>query len=223
VVPVGLTRFRDGLRVIAPVSKKESLDLIDWLTRAQNQFLREKNTRFIWLSDEFYIIAEQEMPEAHTYESYPQWENGVGLVRSFLDDAFQVPLPVEINPRRRLVVAGGVAAMNALGPLWKRLKEIRGLTLMMISLENQFFGPGVNVSGLLTGRCLINGLSGQGLIKGETVYLSGVMIKGGSGVFLDDVSVDEVSEKLDLNLVFLPEGAKEALEVMLSERTQERV
>ena len=221
VVPVGLTRFREGLPVIRPVSKAESLSLIDRFADEQEKFLKEKGSRFVWLSDEFYVIAGVETPQASSYEDYPQWENGVGLIRNFLDEALGVTLPAEISPERRLVLAGGVAAMSALGPLWERLRQIKGLTVVTIGVENHFFGPDVNVSGLLTGECLSRGLSGRGLAPGETVYLSGVMLKNRGAlnadddVFLDDISAGEVSEKLGLRLVFLPERAKEALKVIL--------
>ena len=105
--------------------------------------------------------------------------------------------------------------MEALEPLWARLRGVRGLTVRTIALANHFFGPGVTVSGLLTGKCLVRGLGGQGLDRGETVYLPGVMLKDGCDVFLDDFSVGEVEAELGLRLVFLPGGAADAIGLIL--------
>jgi len=217
IVPVGLTKHRAGLPLIEPVSKALSQALIAWVAEAQQGFLRERGSRFVWLSDEFYAIAKWEIPEADTYEDYPQWENGVGLIRGFLDEASRFPLPLEIAAERRLVVAGGTTAMSALAPLWKRLSAIRGLTVKTIPVENRFFGPSVNVSGLLTGTCLLEGLSGQDLRREEKVYLSRVMLIDGGDRFLDGLRVGEVSARLGLDLVFLPENANEALTIIISD------
>ena len=209
VVPVGLTKFRQGLPVISQVQPEEATALIEWLEPTQAYYLRERGSRFVWLSDEFYVLAGRETPEAETYEGYPQWENGVGLIRSLLEEAGRYPLPITLSKEKRLILAGGIAPMKALAPLWNRLRNVQGLKVELIPLENSFFGPMVNVSGLLTGQCLIQGLRTYGLPAGAVVFLPGVMLREGEDVFIDGLTVAEVSRELNLNLVFLPpEGDK---------------
>ena len=215
VVPVGLTRFRETLPALRPPDKHEATGLIEWLGRRQQGFLRDKGTRFIWLADEFYIIADRETPEAGNYEDYSQWENGVGLIRGFLEETLSYRLPDTVRPEKHLFLAGGVAAMQALSPLWARLREVGGLRLELIPLENSFFGPSVNVSGLLTGQCLIRGLGSRNLPQGATVYLPDVMLRDTGDRFLDGLGVQEVSERLGLRLQFLPQNGYELLEILI--------
>ena len=215
VVPVGITRFRQGLPPLRQVGGAEAEGLIAWLEPVQKRYLQEKGTRFIWLSDEFYILAGQAPPQAGTYEDYPQWENGIGLVRGFLEEAGQCPLPEAVTPERSLFLAGATSPMKALAPLWGRLKEIKGLKLTLLPLENCFFGPTVNVSGLLTGKCLLQGLGQHGLPPGTAVYLPDVMLRDKGDRFIDGLTVSEVSGRLGLNLVFLPPNGRELLEKLL--------
>ena len=216
VVPVGITRYRAGLPALRPVDKAEAADLITRLAQKQQDFLRDKGTRFVWLSDEFYTIAERETPEAGDYEDYPQWENGVGLLRGLLEEADTYPLPEAVLSEKHLFLAGGTAAMQALTPLWDRLREVGGLSLTLIPLENSFFGPTVNVSGLLTGQCLIQGLGARNLPRDTVVYLPDVMIRDTGDRFLDGLSVQEVSEKLGLRFLFLPQDGSEMLRMLLA-------
>lgn len=204
VVPVGLTAFRRGLPALRQVAGEGAEALIGWLEPLQRRFLKEKGTRFVWLSDEFYVLAGREFPAGVDYEDYPQWENGVGMVRNLLDEAETYGLPDALPEERRVYMAGGVSAMKALAPLWGRLRGIRGLSLELLPLENRFFGAWINVSGLLTGKCLVEGLGPLGLPAGTTVYLPETMLRGDR--FIDGMTAAEAGGRLKLRLVFLPCG-----------------
>jgi len=217
VVPVGLTRFREGLAEIRPVSAGEARTLTAWAAQLQERFLNERGTRFIWLSDEFYILAGQELPDGEDYEDYSQWENGVGLVRGLLDETERYALPEALPREQCLYLAGGTAAMKALAPLWDRLSNIGGLSLKLLPLENRFFGPSVNVSGLLTGKCLIEGLGSAGLPAGAAVYLPEAMIRDTGDRFLDGMTVSEASARLGNRLVFLPQEGGALLSKLMEE------
>jgi len=221
VVPVGLTGFRSGLPEIRPVSAEEAGELIRWAESQQQRFLADKGTRFLWLSDEFYVLAGLETPEAPVYEDYPQWENGVGRIRGLLEETEKFSLPQALPRERDLFLAGGTAAMQALEPLWDRLRKIKGLHLELLPIENRFFGPTVNVSGLLTGKCLIEGLKNRGLPRGAAVYLPDVMIRDAGDRFLDGQTVLEVSRQLGLRLVFLPQDGGELLAKLMEETQRE--
>jgi len=107
--------------------------------------------------------------------------------------------------------------MQALAPLWERLRDVEGLPLRLIPLENVFFGPSITVSGLLTGKCLIEGLGKQELPKGSSVYLPDIMLKDRADLFLDGQTVADVSEQLGLRLVFLPIQGAEMLEALFAD------
>ena len=113
--------------------------------------------------------------------------------------------------------------MKALAPLWDRLKRIRGMRLELLPLENLFFGPSVNVSGLLTGKCLAEGLQNYGLPPGASVYLPDVMIRDAGDRFIDGQTVSDVSRQLGLRLVFLPQNGGALLAKLMEEAQREDI
>jgi putative radical SAM enzyme (TIGR03279 family) len=215
VVPVGLTKYREGLPVLRQVTPSEAQALLGRLRLWQEKFLAKKGSRFVWLSDEFYVLAGQDPPEAEAYEGYPQWENGVGLIRGLLEETEGCALPEALPQPKHLILAGGISAMKALHPLWDRLSKVKGLSFDLLPLPNYFFGPAVNVSGLLTGSCLMRALGGRGFKPGTAVYLPEIMIRDRKDCFLDGLTVAEVSKALGLRLVFLPSSGKRLLARLL--------
>lgn len=201
IVPVGLTRFRKDLVPLAQVKPEEAIKLIRWVEEVQGQCLREKGTRLIWLSDEFYVLAGLEVPPAESYEGYPQLENGVGLLRCLLEETEHFQWPEKLRSPQTLCVGAGLSAAAGLKPLWDRFAQVQGLKLKVIPLENRFFGPTVNVTGLLTGQCLLAGLTG--LEKGTRVWLPEVMLKDMGNAFIDGTTPEAVEKTLDLELRFL--------------------
>ncbi|QEY32933.1 TIGR03279 family radical SAM protein [Synechococcus sp. RSCCF101] len=198
VVPVGLTRFRpsdDGLLPVDPACARRTIERVE---RLQARFERSLDTRFAWLSDEWYLIAGQPLPERRAYEDLPQQENGVGSIRAFLEqlDAATTDLPGRLPaPRRRSWVVGRLVA-EALQPVVDRLNAVDGLELILHGLPSPYWGQDQVVTGLLTGSDLIEGLRGRDL--GDALLLPSVMLRHGDPVFLDDRTLSDVQAELSV-------------------------
>jgi putative radical SAM enzyme (TIGR03279 family) len=206
VVPVGLTRFRpadDGLR---PVDRQTAREVVAAVEPLQRQFQKQLGSRFAWLSDEWYLIAGLPLPPRGTYEDLPQQENGVGSIRSFLEQLDQATrkLPERISPPRRCSWVVGRLVAEALQPVVERLNGVDGLTLMLHGLPSPYWGQDQVVTGLLTGADLRQGLAGKDL--GDCLLLPRVMLRQGEEVFLDDSSVDALRQALAVPIHVL-EGA----------------
>ncbi len=196
VVPVGLTRFRpsgDGLRPVDPACAGRVIALVE---RLQQGFQQQLDTRFAWLSDEWYLMAGQPLPERLNYEDLPQQENGVGSIRAFLEalDRATTSLPKRLAvPRRVSWVVGGLVA-GALSPVVERLNAVLGLTLQLFGLPSPYWGQDLVVTGLLTGSDVLAGLAGADL--GDMLLLPGVMLRQGEPVFLDDLPLSAIKDRL---------------------------
>ena len=196
VVPVGLTRFRpenDGLRPVDPDCARQVIDQVEAL---QATFQTQLNTRFAWLSDEWYLMAGRDLPPRPDYENLPQQENGVGSIRAFLealDQATQV-LPSRVEPPKRCSwVVGGIVA-QALQSVADRLNAVDGIDLNLIGLPSPYWGQDQVVTGLLTGQDLLDGLDGLDL--GDELLLPSVMLRQGQPVFLDDMTLSQLQQRL---------------------------
>ncbi len=196
VVPVGLTRFRppgDGLLPVDPTCARRVIDLVE---RLQEGFRQRLGSRFAWLSDEWYLLAGLPLPEREAYEDLPQQENGVGSIRAFLEalDRASRRLPERLSrPRRLGWVVGGLVA-GALAPVVDRLNGVEGLELLLHGLPSPYWGQTQVVTGLLTGSDLLEGLAGRDL--GEELLLPAVMLRQGEPVFLDDLSLETLADRL---------------------------
>ena len=198
VVPVGLTRFRpesDGLRAVSPDDARQVIAAVEPL---QKGFQLKFESRFAWLSDEWYLIAGLPLPPRASYEDFPQQENGVGSIRAFiaaLDDAtFDLPERVTRPVRSSWVV--GRLVENALEPVMNRLNAVDGVQLKLLGLPSPYWGQDQVVTGLLTGQDLLDGLVGQDL--GDQLLLPSVMLRQGEPVFLDDMTLDQLQENLSV-------------------------
>ena len=196
VVPVGLTRFRppgDGLRAVTP---EDACRVIDAVEPLQLEFQGRFGSRFVWLSDEWYLIAGRALPPRGSYEDLPQQENGVGTIRAFLEslDEATKSLPERVvEPLRSSWVVGRLVD-RALQTVIERLNRIDGVSLRMHGLPSPYWGQDQVVTGLLTGQDLLDGLKDQDL--GDQLLLPSVMLRQGQPVFLDDMTLDEVQAQL---------------------------
>jgi len=196
VVPVGLTRFRpaaDALRPVDPAVARRVIALVEPL---QRQFQRQIGSRFAWLSDEWYLIAGLPLPPRPSYEDLPQRENGVGSIRSFLEDLERasraLPRAIE-RPRRSSWVVGRLVA-QALEPVVARINQVQGVSLLLYGLPSPYWGQDQVVTGLLTGSDLVQGLAGCDL--GDRLLLPRVLLRQGEDVFLDDSTLEELRRTL---------------------------
>lgn len=190
LVPVGLTRFRDGLDPIAPYNAQTAAALIRQVEPLQAECLREMGTRFVFPSDEFYCLSGLPLPPDEAYEDYPQAENGVGMLRLFETDLrfAAEDAPVESTPPRRLVVACGTSIAPFMQGWCNRFAP-RGTTVDVRAIRNRFFGESVTVTGLITGGDLIEQLQG---VQCDEILICRSMIRNEGDLFLDDRSLEEV-------------------------------
>ena len=194
VVPVGLTRFRDKLYKLRCLTKQEAGEAIDMIEQWQKKALAEHGTAFVFASDEMYIIAERELPEANAYEDYCQIENGVGLLRKFeeeflyaLEDKKALKNPVVLDS------ASGVSAAPFMQKLFDKLLPY-GIRINVHPIVNHYFGETVTVSGLITAGDLAEQLKGS--LTSDTLLIPHNMLRERDDVFLDGIRLPQLEEKL---------------------------
>ena len=200
VVPVGLTRFRpegDGLVPVDPAMARRTIEAVEPL---QQQFMQRFGSRWAWLSDEWYLMAGLPLPERFSYEDLPQQENGVGSIRAFLEELDQATrtLPSRRARAQSLSWVVGRLVGPSLTPVVQRLRQVDGLDLQLQALPSPYWGCDQVVTGLLTGQDLIDGLAGRPL--GERVLIPSVMLRQGQPVFLDDLTLEQVQQRLQCPL-----------------------
>ncbi len=204
VVPVGLTAHRDGLCKLKPFDRESSLQVVRQVEAHQKRILEKYGTRFVYLSDEFYLNAGLPIPEAFEYEGFPQIENGVGLIASMseeFDDAIgRIP---KKNYNRKVAIATGELAYPFIKSLAKRVCEkADGISADVYAVKNEFFGGGVNVAGLVCGSDIIRTLDG---ISGyDELLIPDSMLRSGEDIFLDNVTLDELCQTLNMKITPVP-------------------
>lgn len=203
IVPVGLTRYRDGLYPLERYNAVTAAALID-LVESFARVCRERlGTSLFWCSDEFYLLAGRELPEDAYYEEYNQLENGVGMLR-LLETEFHGALRMmeETDSSSPFTIATGLDAApmieSLIGDAMAKCPGVRG---RVVPIVNRFFGEQIVVSGLITGRDLIEQLKGRDL--GERLLLPDNMLRYHENVFLDDVTIQQVEQELGVPLMFV--------------------
>jgi len=213
VVPVGITRFRRGLVPLRAVTGEEARRTVHWVGLKQNEYISRFKYPFIFASDELYLISKTPVPQAKRYADFPQTENGVGLVRIFLDEwsAVKRKLPAVLLPAK-VTLTTGVLGETVLSPVVARLNEIKGLNVRLKTVRNDFFGSLVTVAGLITGKDLIGQIDpGE---AGDLLIIPSVMLKRGESVFLDGVTVEDVSCWLNTGIAAV-KGPRQMVDVLL--------
>lgn len=210
VVPVGLTKNRAELTPLRTFTKEEAADIVDFATRCQRKCRRETGKSFIYLGDEFYLLAEKELPKADWYDGFPQLENGIGLTRNFLEEWNKELKSYRktAKPKTAAIIPVGESAARVLTPLINRLNSIYKTEHKILAVPNLFFGGAVNVTGLLTGGDILHHVQ-----EAKRVVLPAVVLNKDQ-LFLDDMSFAEFKEKCQ-GRVETAVGAKELLEKLL--------
>ena len=217
VVPVGLTKYREGLAKLRGVDRETAREVIDQVEAYGKKCLERFGTRMFFCSDELYIRAGRPLPEEEYYEEYVQIENGVGLLRSLISE-FEAGLrledgPVEASP---YTIATGVSAAPFLRELAETAAEKTGVSGQVAAIENNFFGPTVDVAGLVVGGDLIAQLKGRAL--GERVLIPVNMLRHGGDVFLDDLHVSDVERTLGVPVTVVEQDGFDLLDAMLGRK-----
>ncbi len=219
VVPVGLTGHRQGLPKLRNHSRQEASELVEWIESRQTELLKKLGTRFVFAADELYLKAEKPFPALSAYEELAQIENGVGLIplfRSQTLEVLEVAAPLALPPIS--LITGFSSAADVRG-FAARLAEKCHIDLRVHVVENHFFGGQVTVAGLLTGQDLVEQLDVGSV--GEVMIVPDVMLRDGDTVFLDDMSISVIEERLNVQVEVVPSdpwGLWDMLDTLAMER-----
>ena len=205
VVPVGLSKFREGLYPLEPFDKEDAKEVLRCIHRWQEKIYPKYGLHFIHASDEWYVMAQEELPEAERYDGYLQLENGVGMLRLQMDEFAEAMEEIVQNwddyagCGGELSVATGRLAYPFILDMAERMMERFGdLNIHVYAISNEFFGERITVSGLLTGQDIMKQLQGRKL--GDRLLLPRNVLRSGEDYFLDDVTVGEMEKTLQVRI-----------------------
>lgn len=199
-VPVGLTKYRDGLAKLEPFNKENASSVLDIIDKYAQKSLEKYASRRIYGSDEFYLLAEREIPSAEFYGDFLQLENGVGLWALLKSEAYSAIKEVgEKSVDRHISIATGVSAYPLIRDIADKCEQkCKGLKCDVYDIKNNFFGEKITVSGLITATDIYEQLKDTDL--GETLYIPSSMLRDGGDMFLDSITLDELSDKLNVKI-----------------------
>ena len=205
VVPVGLTKYRNGLYPLEPFDRGSAEEVVRQLEAWGEKFLEKYGARTVFASDEFYLKAGREIPDEDFYEGYPQLENGVGMIRSMQSDVlseidFIKEDESDFSVEKRVSVATGVAADEHIRFLVEKIREVwYNIECDVHVIRNDFYGENVTVSGLLTGEDMISQLKGKNL--GTTLFIPRCALRHEGDLFLDGVSLEDMEKELGVKVI----------------------
>lgn len=219
VVPVGLTKWREGLTRLEPFDEKESAAVLEQVAEWQRRLLEKHGTRLVYAADELFIKAGAKLPQVSEYEDFPQIENGVGLM-VLLNHEFHECMKkkefseLRLSGARTVSIATGMCAYTHIKQLAQEAeKRYNGLKVLVYPIVNNFFGENVTVTGLLTGRDIVSQLKGKDL--GSELLLSESMLRAGEEVLLDDYTVQMLKNELNMNVTFTENNGRDLLRRIL--------
>ena len=211
VVPVGLSKYREGLYPLKPFDAQSAGEVIDLIESWQKKIYPQYGVHFVHASDEWYLLAGRPLPEKDRYDGYLQLENGVGMLRLLKEEVGETLAEVKPDgetPKRRVSIATGRLAGPFLKELGKQIETVyQNVTLQIFEIRNDFFGESITVSGLITGQDLIAQLKDQDL--GDELLLPTNMIRSGERVFLDDLTIEDAEEALGIPIRIVESGGRD--------------
>lgn len=224
IVPAGLTKFRDGLYPLSPYSKEECKEIIKTVEAFSDECMEKYGSRLFFCADELYIRAEIPLHDDEYYEEYSQIENGVGMITS-LKTEFEFDLKQNIDfyrenfkkkypLGREISIATGVAAYDSIKELAEKIENsVENIKINVYKIINYFFGESITVSGLLTGKDMSEQILGMPL--GDALFIPHNTLKADEDIFLDDMTPDELQEKLGVTVLSAPEDGAELISALL--------
>ncbi len=218
VVPVGLTKYRDGLYPLEPFTPEDARKVLEVVRRWQDELYEKWGTHFIHAGDEWYLLAGEDMPPQERYDGYLQLENGVGMMR-LLEDEFREAfekLPGDEMPREVSVATGKLAYPLICSMAEKLKSRYPGTVIHTYQIENRFFGERITVAGLVTGQDLKEQLSGKKL--GKALLLPCNMFRSQEEVFLDDMALDELKDALQSEIDIVKSSGQDFIDAVLRQR-----
>ncbi len=202
-VPVGLSRHREGLAELIPYNKETALKTIEIIDAFGEKSIEKYGERRVFAADEFYILAEKPLPDAQYYGEFHQLENGVGLVPLFFDEVEKAvkDIDYDLEEKRKISIATGEAAYPFIIKLVDNIRnKWDNLECKVYKIKNEFFGGEITVAGLVTATDIKNQLCNEDL--GEELLIPSVMLRDGGDMFLDSITLEELSK--DLNIKITP-------------------
>ena len=235
VVPVGLSKYREGLYPLEPFTKEDAIEVIETIEKWQNICMEEHDMHFVHASDEWYMLAERPLPEENSYDGYLQLENGVGMMRLLmnefidaLEDAkdaehkedMMTVLKEEFDGHHKVSLVTGRLAAPFLREMAEAfMKEFPGYEVEVVDIRNDFFGEQITVSGLITGQDLLAQTKERNL--GNVLAIPCNMLRMGERVFLDDVTVEDVENALQVPVLIVKSSGFALLEAMFGYEMEE--
>lgn len=248
VVPVGLSKYREGLFQLEPFNKEDAVKTLDIIHKWQNKLYPEYGLHFIHASDEWYILAEMDLPKEDSYDGYLQLENGVGMVRLLLDEFYDGLSRVRFirRPKEELSIATGHLMYPFISKMCKDVEKIwPGLKIHVYDIANDFFGNMITVSGLITAqdigaqlggrksldylidcskkysnRCPIDNkplhITNNVMPLGKRLLIPENMLRSGENYFLDDITIDELSNALQVDVQIVKSSGYDLVEAFAS-------
>ena len=215
IVPVGLTKYRDGLYPLEPFTKEDAREVLSVIHRWQEKIYQEHGIHMIHAGDEWYVLAEEEVPGEERYDGYLQLENGVGMMRLLFNEVQEALSAVTGDGRQREIsLATGRLMYPYIGKILEEIrKKFPNITTHLYAIRNDFFGERITVSGLITGQDLTGQLKGQPL--GERLLLPCNMLKIGEPVFLDDFTLEEVENSLQVKTDIVKSSGQDLLDAVI--------
>lgn len=217
IVPVGLTRYRENLYPLVPYNKETAGQTIDIIEKMGDECVKKHGRRIFFPGDEFYLLAEREIPSPEFYEDFSALEDGIGMIAYLTDDVgWKLE---ELDADERLCHKVTIACGEGVFPYMKRImsminEKFPNITINTRAIKNNFFGGGVNVSGLVTGGDLIDQLRGDDL--GDKLIIPSSMLRFENDLFLDDVSTDDVERELGVTLVPVNNNGNDLVEAVIA-------
>lgn len=217
IVPVGLTAYRDGLYPLVPYNKETAAQTLDLIEQYGDMCKEKHGRRIFFAGDEFYILAEREIPSPEFYEDFSALEDGVGMIAYLTDDVKWAleELENDEKPNHTVTVACGTGVFPFMKKIMTMINEkFPNITINTQPIKNNFFGGGVNVSGLVTGGDLINQLKGKNI--GERLIIPSSMLRFENDLFLDDVSTNDVERELKVELIAVNNNGADLVNAIIS-------
>lgn len=217
IVPVGLTRYRENLYPLVPYNKETAGQTIDIIEKMGDECVKKHGRRIFFPGDEFYLLAEREIPSPEFYEDFSALEDGIGMIAYLTDDVgWKLE---ELDADESLCHKVTIACGEGVFPYMKRImsminEKFPNITINTRAIKNNFFGGGVNVSGLVTGGDLINQLRGDDI--GDRLIIPSSMLRFENDLFLDDVSTDDVERELGVTLVPVNNNGNDLVEAVIA-------
>ncbi|MGM0413812.1 MAG: DUF512 domain-containing protein [Bacillota bacterium] len=213
IVPVGLTGHRDNLPDLSSYDKEAAIKVIEIVSRWQNKLLNNQGHNYIYLSDEFYLIADEKIPDRYHYNEFPQLENGIGMTRLELDNYKDIKenyFNKEISKKENFTIITSELGWLALENFWEEISDLSN-NINIEVIKSQYLGGGVTVTGLLAAEDIIYGLSEK---NNNGILILPDIIFNNDGLTLDDYNIDDLKKSLDYDKIYRAKDLKEILEVI---------